>query len=195
MKKAVFLITICTVLACLTGCGAKMPAMAVDGTPWNKDWLTLGRILGMEEPGHGLTLRDSKSAKNMDYAAWSIGEAQPYVNSSGDETNLYDAQLVLLLAASDSAEDAQMSVDEWLALAADSYTITDTTQQTYNGQEFTVLTYTFSSDTSSFVHGISAFTTFDTWAISAEFACQDTFNEDAREVMADFLEHCHYAAR
>lgn len=194
MKKALLIIMICTMLSCLTGCGAEMPAMAVDGTPWSEDWITLGRTLGVEEPGHGLTLRDDKAARNMCYTAWSIGEAQSYVNTSGEETNLYDAQMVLLLAASDTSEEAQMSVDEWLAMAADRYTVTDTAQQTCNGQEFVVLTYTFSSDTSPFSHGVSAFTTFHNWAISVEFACQDTFEEDAWEIVKDFLEHCHYAA-
>lgn len=195
MKKTFLLIMICTMLACLTGCGLKMPAMAVDGTPWSKDWITLERMMGVEEPGHGLTLRDDKAARNMSYTAWSIGEAQPYVNASGEETSVYDAQLVLLLAASDTAEEAQKSVDEWLDMAADNYTVTDTAQQTCNGQEYTVLTYTFSSDTSSFARGVSAFSTFNTWAISVEFVCQDTFEEDAWEIMEDFLEHCHYAAK
>ncbi len=194
MKKAFLLVMICGMLAGLTGCGAQTPATAVDGTAWSKDWLTLGGALGVEEPGHGLTLRDDKAAKNMCYAAWSIGEAQPYVNASGNETNLYDAQLVLLLMASDTAEEAQMSVDEWLEMAADNYTIANTTQQTCNGQEFTVLTYTFSSETSPFARGVSAFTTYDTWAISVEFACQDGFEENGWEIMSDFLEHCHYAA-
>lgn len=192
MKKALRLIMIYTLLTCLTGCGAKMPAKAVDGTAWSEDWIMVGQSMGVEEPGHGLTLRDSKSAKNMDYTAWSIGEAQSYVNSSGEETNVYDAQLVLLLSASDTAEDAQISVNEWLDLAEEHYTITDMAQQICNGQEFTALTYTFSSG--PFSHGVSAFTTFDTWAISVEFACQDTFDENAWEIMTDFLDHCHYAS-
>ena len=194
MKKAFLLITICTILVCLTGCGAKTPDMAADGTPWNKDWLKLGPKVGVEEPEHGLTLRDEKSAKNMFYTAWSIGEAQPYVNASGNETNRYDAQLVVLMLSSDTVEDAQLSVDDWLDLAAENYTITNTAQQTYNGQEFTVLTYTFSSDTSAYARGVSAFAVFDTWAISAELACQDAFEGNAQEILADFLYHCHYAA-
>ncbi len=194
MKKTFLLIMICSVLACLTGCGARMPTAAVDGTPWSKDWITLGQTLGVEAPDHGLTLRDDKAARDMCYTAWSIGEAQPYVDASGEETDLYDAQLVLLLKLSGTAEEARINVDEWLDLAADHYTITDTAQQTFNGQEFTVLTYTFSSDTSPFARGVSAFSTFGTWAISAEFACQDTFEGDAGEIMADFLNHCHYAA-
>lgn len=194
MKKAILLVMICGMLAGLTGCKSELPAAAVDGTPWSEDWITLDRTMGVEKPGHGLTLRDDKAARNMSYVAWSIGEAQSYVNASGEETNLYDAQLVLLLLASKSEEEARLSVDEWLDLAADNYTITDKSQQTCNGQEYTVLTYTFSSDTSPFARGISAFTTFDTRAISIEFACQDTFEEDPWEIMADFLNHCHYAS-
>ncbi len=194
MKKAFLLIMLCAVLACTTGCGTQMPAMAVDGTPWSEEWITLARTMGVEEPGHGLTIRDNKAARNMDYIAWSIGEAQPYVNASGEETNLYDAQLVLLLMDSDTAEEAQMSVNEWLALAEDNYTITDTAQQTYNGQEFTVLTYTFPSDTSPYARGVSAFAAFDIWSLSVEFACQDSFEGNAGEIVEDFLTHCHYAA-
>lgn len=193
MKKTFLLIMICTMLACLAGCGTKMPDMAVDGTPWSKDWIRIGPPLGVEEPEHGLTLRDSKSARNMFYTAWSIGEAKTYVNASGAETNLYDAQLVLLLMSSDTAEEAQESVDEWLDMAGDSYTVADVSQQTYNGQEFTVLTYSFQAD-SPFARGVSAFTVFDTWAISAEFTCQDVFEGDVQEILADFLDHCHYAA-
>lgn len=194
MKKAFLLTAICVVLACLTGCGARLPAAAVDGTPWSEDWTTLGQTLGVEAPGHGLTLRDNKVAKNMCYAGWSIGEAQPYVNALGEETNLYDGQLVVLMMDSGTAEEAKASVEEWLALAADNYTAISTAQQTCNGQEFTVLTYAFPSDTSPFARGASAFTVFDTWAVSVEFACQDAFDENGTEILTDFLEHCHYAA-
>lgn len=194
MKKTVLLIIMCTLLACLTGCGTRMPAAAVDGAAWSEDWITLGETLGVEEPGHGLTLRDDKGAKNMHYIAWSIGEAQPYVNTSGEEASLYDAQLVLLLLDAGTAEEAQANVDEWLDLASDHYIVTGTAQQICNSQEYTVLTYSFPSDTSAFARGASAFTVFGGQAVSAEFACQDTFDGDAEEILVDFLSHCHYAA-
>lgn len=195
MKKRLLVIIICMTLMCLAGCAAGMPAEAVDGTPWSEDWITLGQTLGIEKPGHGLTLRDNKAARQMYYASWSIGEAQPYVNTEGNETNLYDAQLVLLLVYSDKAESAQVNVNEWLDLAKNSYTIADTSQQTYNGQEFTVLTYTLEPDTSPFAFGASAFSVYGPWAISAEFTCQDSFEGYAEEILADILEHCHYAAQ
>lgn len=193
MKQRIRMIFLCAALVCLTGCAAKLPAAAADGAPWSEDWTTLGQTLGVEATGYGLTLRDNKAARNMCFAAWSIGEAQPYTNADGEETDLYDAQLVVLLSDAGSAEGARASVDEWLELAADNYAITDTAQQTYNGQTFTVLTYTFPSGTSSFARGISAFTAYGGCAISAEFACRDNFAGDAGEILEDFLDHCHYA--
>lgn len=195
MKKAFLLILTAAMLACLTGCRSKTPAIAADGTPWSREWTSLGPTMGLEDPGHDMTLRDSKTAKNMYYTAWSIGEAQPYVNSSGSETNLYDAQLVFLLTSARSEEDAQISVEDLIGLAQERYTITDTVQQTCNGQEFTILAYTFPSDTSPFARGASAFAAFDTWSLSVEFVCQDSFEGDALEIMTDVLNHCHYAAK
>lgn len=194
MKKTVYFILLCAILVGLAGCGAKTPAMAADGTPWNKDWIMLGQKLGVEDPGHGFTLRDVKGAKNMYFTAWSIGEAQSYTNADGEENDVYDAQMVVLLVDSGSAEAARNSMDEWLGLAGDAYSIADTAQQVYNGQEFTVLSYTFSSENSPYARGASAFTIYGNYAISAEFACQDTFEEDEGEVLADFLSRCHYAA-
>lgn len=194
MIKKVLMIMISVTLLCMTGCAAGVPSEAVDGTPWSADWITLGHVLGVEKPGHGLTLQDDKAAKKMYYASWSIGEAQPYTTADGNETELYDAQLIFLVADSNTPASAQSSVNEWLDMAKNAYVITDTAQQTYNGQVFTVLTYTFASDSGPFAYGVSAFTAYGSCAISAEFSCQDTFEEDAGKILADVLEHCHYAA-
>lgn len=194
MKKTVFPILICGILSCLTGCGAQKPSMAADGTPWSGDWIMIGRKIGVEDPGRGFTLRDVKGARNMYFTAWSIGDARSYVSAESEETDVYDAQLVVLLLDSGSTESARASVDEWLDLAGDAYSVTDTAQYTCNGQEFTVLTYTFSSDTDPYARGASAFTVYDGCAVSAEFACQNTFEEDEVEVLTDFLNHFHYAA-
>ncbi len=50
------------------------------------------------------------------------------------------------------------------------------------------------SDTSPFARGVSAFAAFDIGSLSVEFACQDTLKENAGEISADFLTHCHCAA-
>lgn len=192
MKKKLVVFMLSIALLCAAGCAA--PSEAVDGTPWSADWITLGHVLGVEKPGHGLTLQDDKAAKKMYYASWSIGEAQLYTTSDGYETEVYDAQLVFLVADLKTAASAQSSVDEWLDMAGNTYAVTDATQKIYNGQEFTVLTYTFASEDSPFAYGASAFTAYGAYAISVEFSCQDTFEGNAGEILADVLEHCHYAA-
>lgn len=195
LKKSASILLACAAFALLTGCGVSCPEAAADGAPWSEDWITLGEVLGVEKPGDDMTLRDNKAAKNMCFASWSVGEAEPYTGSDGRETNLYDAQLVLLLSESKSADSAQASLDELLEMAKKEYVVSDTSSETYNGQEFTVLTYTFSSETAPFARGVSAFTAYGSWVISAEFSCRDTFDGDLGEMLETFLEHCHYAAQ
>lgn len=194
MKKNLLCVMLCIALLCLSGCGSKGPTTAADGTPWDDAWIMVGSKIGAEDPGADFTLRDMKGAKGLFFTSWSVGEARPYTNAQGEETDVYDAQLVLLVQEVSTPELAQTSVDEWLALAEDAYTVTATTQQTLGGQAFTVLTYDFPADTGSYARGASAFAIYETCAVSAEFACQDSFEGDAESVLTDFLEHCHYAA-
>lgn len=192
MKKTILCGFLCALLICLTGCGEKTPTVAEDGTPWSEDWVMVGQNMGVEDPGHGFTLQDVKGAKKMFFTSWSAGEARPHVDDQGEELDVYEAQLVLLLSVASSAESAQTTVDEWLTMAQDTYVITDTTQKVCNGRTFTILAYDFASDTSAYAHGASAFAVYDTNAISAELACQDTFEGDPVEILTDILEHCHY---
>ena len=192
MKKVVFCMILCVTLVSLTACGAKGPTVTADGAPWDDAWIMVGSKIGAEAPD--FTLRDVKGAKKMTFTAWSAGEAQPHTNAQGEESNVYDAQLVVLAVEAGTAEAAQASVDEWLSLAGGAYTVTDTAQQVLGGQAFTVLTYDFSSETSAYARGASAFAVYGGCAISAEFACQDSYEGDAAEVLTGFLENCHYAA-
>lgn len=194
MKKTVFCMMLCAILVCLTSCGAKGPTVTADGVPWDDAWIMVGSKIGAEAPGSDFTLRDVKGAKNMTFTAWSVGEAQPHTNAQGEESDVYDAQLVVLVVEAGTADAAQASVDEWLSLAGDAYTVTDTAQQVLGGQEFTVLTYDFSSEASAYAWGASAFAVYGGCAISAEFACQDSYEGDPAEVLTGFLENYRYAA-
>ena len=194
MKKTVFCMMLCAILAGLTACGAKGPTVAIDGAAWDDAWIMLGSKIGAETPGADFTLRDVKGAKKMTFTSWSAGEAQPYTGAQGEEGNVYDAQLVVLVVEAGTAEAAQATVDEWLSLAGETYSVTGTARQTCGGQEFTVLTYAFASDLSAYARGASAFTVYDGCAVSAEFACRDSYAGDPAEVLTGFLENCHYAA-
>ena len=194
MKKTVVCVMLCAILAGLTACGAKGPTVTADGAAWDDAWIMLGSRIGAESPGAGFTLRDVKGAKKMTFTAWSVGEAQTYTDAQGEENNVYDAQLVVLVVEAGTAEAAQANVDEWLSLAGETYNVDDTTQQILGGREFTVLTYGFSSETRAYARGASAFAVYDGCAISAEFACQDSYEGEPAEILTSFLENCHYAA-
>lgn len=196
MKRRMgFLICLASCL-CLAGCTASLPDRAADGTAWSDDWVTVGGIIGVDTPD-GLTPRENNealAANGMYYATWSVGEAEDYINADGDSAQLYDAQLYLLLAGYTDQDKAVDSAAEWLDLADDHYEVNSTETQTYGGQEFTVITYTFQSDTNPYARGASAFCVYRNYALSVELSCRDSFDGDPLETLSDFLERCHYAA-
>lgn len=196
MKKLIVLCVLAALCAALTGCGQMLPETAADGSSWNEDWVTVGSVLGVDTPA-GLTPRENNealAAKGMYYATWSIGEASDYVNEEGEEAELYDAQVYVLLAGYDAAEKAEESMEKWLAMASSQYAVTQTYSETYNGQPFTVLTYTYTSQTNPFARGASAFGVYRNYAISVEVSCQESFDGNELDVLIEFLKNCHYAA-
>lgn len=181
---------------CLTGCIAPPPpAQAEDGTEWSEDWVTVGGIVGIDTPD-GLDPRENNEAlavNGMYYATWSAGEAVPYVNEDGDDAQLYDAQIYLLLAGYSEAERAEETAAQWLELAQDQYAVETAETMTCSGRDFTVITYTYSSDANPYDRGASAFGVYRNYAISVELSCQDSFEGDPLETLTGFLERCHYA--
>lgn len=194
MKK---LLGLCLCMALLlTGCGRTAPPKAADGASWSEDWVALGRVIGVDTP-EGLTPRENSdvlSTKGMYYATWSAGEAVPYVNEDGEDAQLYDAQVYLLAAGYDSTQKAEETAAEWLAMAGEQYAVEETKTEMYNGQELTVITYTYTSESNPYSRGASAFGTYGNYAVSAELSCREGFDGDALETLENFLEHCHYAA-
>ena len=195
MKKCM----ICLFALCLllSGCAKNPPAKAADGTDWEEDWISLGGVLGVEEPGHGLTLRDNNEAlsvTDMYLASWTIGEGSPYVNEDGDEVVLYPARLDVLVYGRRDADAAQETLDDWTARQKETYEVNGTETQTRGGQEYMVSTYTCQSDANPYSRGISAFGAYQDYAISVELNCLDSFTEEEAEILRDFLDACHYAA-
>ena len=189
----------CLAVLCLllTGCAKSIPESAADGAAWDKGWTTLGGVLGVEEPGHDLELRDNNEAlsvTDMYLASWTIGEGAPYVNEDGDEVVLYPARLDVLVYGRKDADAAQQVLDEWTARQAETYDVTASQKQTCSGQDYTVSTYTCKSETNPYSRGVSAFGVYNDYAISAELNCLDSFTEDEAAILTDFLNICHYAA-
>ncbi len=191
--------TVCLLALCLTltACSKPAPAKAADGADWDESWITLGNILGVAEPGNDLTLRDNNDAlsvNDMYLASWTIGDGAPYINEDGDEVVLYPARLDVLVYGRRDEAAAREALEDWTARQGSTYDVNSTSEQTCNGQDYTVSAYTCKSDTNPYSRGVSAFGVYGSYAISAELNCQDGFDGDEKAILMDFLDRCHYAA-
>ena len=183
-------------LLVLSGC-SQYPEQAADGTPWDHNWTMLGSVLGVEEPGNGFSLLDNYSVltgEDIYYATWTAGEPTGYTNEDGEDVELYDAQLYLLAVGCADDTHAQQNQAEWIARQQETYTVTETWSETRNGQEYTLLAYECGSETNPYSRGVSAFTVYGTYAISAELDCQKDFTGQEREILLHFLDGCHYSS-
>ena len=179
----------------LSGC-SQYPDQAVDGTPWDASWTMLGSVLAAEEPGNGFTLLDNYSVltgEDIYYAAWVAGDPSAYTNEDGEDVEVYDAQIYLLAAGCADESYARQNQEDWIARQQETYTITETWSEKRNGQEYTLLSYTCGSETNPYQRGVSAFTVYGTYAISAELACQEEFTGQEQEILLQFLDGCHYS--
>lgn len=182
----------------LSGCGKAAPSGTADGAPWSGDWVSLGNILGVEEPGNDLSLRDNNEAlsvSDMYLASWTIGEAVPYTNEEGDEVALYPVRLDTLVYGCKSGDAARETLADWSARLAATYDITDIREETRSGQDYLITAYICRSETNPYDRGIAAFGVYGKYAVSAELNCQDNFTGDEAAILADFLDGCHYAVQ
>lgn len=180
----------------LSGC-SQYPDQADDGTPWDPNWTILGSVLGAEEPGNGFSLLDNYSVltgEDIYYAAWVAGEPTEYTNEDGEDVEVYDAQLYLLASGCADDTHARQNQEDWVARQQETYTVTETWNETRNGQDYTLLAYECGSETNPYDRGVSAFTVCGTYAISAELACREEFTGQEREILLQFLDGCHYSS-
>ena len=176
---------------------AEYPSRAADGAPWDESWVMLGSALGVEEPGNGLVLLDNNTALAADdtfLATWASGDPIPYVNADGDDAEIYEAQVYLLLMGCKDHENAAKNVESWIARTGETYAVTDTRAELCNGQEYTLLIYECSSDANPYGRGASAFAVFENYAVSVELNCLEEYPGDEAAILAAFLSGCHYSA-
>lgn len=195
IKKAAAVLLAGALCLGLAGCAGSPPERAADGLSWDEDWVTVGGMVGVDTPA-GMELRENNEAlavSGMYYATWSMGEAEPYTNEDGDDVALYDAQLYLLVDSYQSAAEAERTLTQWEDMASRQYTVSSSVEETHNGVDFAVIAYTFGSDTNPYARGVSAFGVYQDCAISAEFTCREGFDGDDAQLLAAFLDNCHYA--
>ena len=195
MKKRMALLLAGALCLGLAGCAAVPPEQAADGLDWEESWVTVGGMIGVDTPD-GMDARENNealAANGMYYATWSVGEGEPYTNADGEDAQLYDAQVYLLLAGYKSDEEAGDALDQWKGMAESRYAVGQAAQETHNGQDYTVITYTFDSEENPYARGASAYGVYCNFAVSVELACREGFDGDAGQLLAQFLDSCHYA--
>ena len=191
MKKLYTALLVLLLLLSLAGC-YESPAAAADVTPWEESWELIGTVMGVEAPGNGLTLMDNNgalAAMDMFYATWTIGEPVTITNEDGDEAQSYDAQLYLLADGNQTPEEAGETIESWISR----YNVLDTRSATCNGQKYTLVSYSFASETNPYTRGVSAFGVYETYAIAAELVCDAEYEGDLTLILTEFLEGCHRA--
>lgn len=190
MKKTAILCLILCLL--LSGCASSaLPETASDGTPWAKDWVNLGAILGVE-PMDGWTSQrneDVLAAEGMYFAAWSYGD--PSQNDSGE--TVYPAQIFLVISEQESDAEVSACLADWEALVQDRYTAGEAFEASCNSGDFDMIPYLFPEDSGNFTSGMIALGSHGNYAINAELSCRDDFTGDPGEVLTAFLKNIHYA--
>ena len=204
MKKkttVILLIVLCLVIAAVAAAaltaGKDYPSRAADGAAWDKSWEMLGPVLGLEEPGNGFTLQDNSAVLTADdifYATWTAGDSVPFTNEDGDEVQVYDAQLYLLAVGCADGENAQKAIDQWTERETASYEVRSTGTEICNGQSYALLYYDCGSDTNPYERGVTAFTVYGNYAVSAELTCRESFSGNEAAILSDILGRCHYSA-
>lgn len=177
----------------LGGCGGGGPGVTAEGLPWDSAWQMVGSLLGVDAPD-GVTQReysDILAASGMCYASWSMGPEEDHTTEDGQAATLYDAQYSLLLVEHTDSDAAQAAVDEWQTMAAQRYQVEQTLTQTHHQQPFAVLYYT--TPQGPYVAGASAFAVRGRYALCVEIGCRNALTDRAPELLAAFLEGCHYA--
>ena len=194
-----FALIICACVAAimLNSWKPKYPERAADGAAWDENWTILGNALGVEDPGSGFALQDNNSILTADdtyLATWTSGEPSPFVNADGDDADLYEAQLYLLLVGCRDAENAAIARDEWLEQEERTYSVLETRTENRNGQEYTILVYEVASDANPYARGATAFGTYKNYALTAELTCLADYAGDPAEILGAFLDGFHYNA-
>ena len=190
MKRLIAITVLCVLLA---GCAPSGPTNEELG--WDEDWARVGTLLGVE-PMDGFSLSENKDVMGiygLYYATWTAGEARDYTNADGDEAQVYDVQIYVLLQRSGSVDEAQTAVEDWMARERETYEAGETLTETYAGQKFDLIPLLQVGEDNPYTHGAAAFGVRGDWAISVELLCQDSFEDDVQACLTKFLSGFHYS--
>lgn len=199
MRRLAAIVTAAALCVILSACGRVVPETTVTGESWDESWILIGNSMGVETP-EGVDFLENNDAlgiQDMYYASWTIGEGESYTDAEGEESEMFDGQIYVLLSVCGSDVEAAESADEWMGLAEESYIVESTSECEYNGASYTVLSYAYgeeSDEENPYTHGVSAYGVCGNYAVSVELAYRDTLETPASEIMTSFLAECRFAA-
>ncbi len=176
----------------LTSCASGELDRAALG--WEEDWTAVGEIVASEqvagfEPSENL---DAMSASGLWYATWTSGEMEVRENDEGQRSEIYDAQIYLLIQEFKSGPKALAELEVWKNRERDSYACGDTVTGTYADVSFEILPLLEGAETNPYSHGAAAFGCFGNCSVCAELMCREEFAGDALEIMEGFLSGLHF---
>lgn len=189
MKKRLF----CWILAAallLTGCGAQQELPS----DWEESWTVVCPMLAVE-PLEGFSLHESNDALYLNgiyYATWAAGEPRLHTNEEGEEAEVFDAQIYVIVQEYRSADSATDGIAQWIAREKQTFDAGEETQVTRAGQAYTILPLLRGSESSPYSHGAAAFAVRGSWAVCVELLGADNYEADVTQILETFLNGFHF---
>ena len=191
MKKRIVSLFLMVALL-LSACGAKQELPS----DWEPDWAVVCPVLAVE-PFDGFTLHESNDALYLSgiyYATWVTGESRPHTNEEGEEAEVFDAQIYVIVQEYRNSDSAASGIAQWTAREKSTFEAGAEYTVVCNEQEYTVLPLTGGSENNPYRHGAAAFAVRDSWAICVEFLGAENYEADFEKALEEFLNGFHYAA-
>lgn len=191
-KKAIYLFTLFFfMLLPLTGCSL---SSELTNSEKNSDHFTIGNSLTIDNIENRFTLLDKKDTLASDgiyYASWGIGNLGESKEKE-DTTVEYDAHLYLLLFEGQNEKEAQNKKDSWLFSAKEAYDIIKEEEMDCKEQPYSIVSYNCKNENNSYTKGISAFSISGNHSICIELTSREIFEENLKETLTYFLNHCSF---
>jgi len=191
MKKRIASLVLTAVLL-LSGCGAKQELPS----GWETDWTAVCPVLAVE-PLDGFTLHESNDALYLSgiyYATCVTGESRPHTNEEGEEAEVFDAQIYVIVQEYRDPDSAAEGIAQWIAREKTTFEAGTQCSFVCNDQEYAVLPLAGGSENNPYRHGVAAFGLRNNWAVCVEFLGTEDYEADFENTLEAFLNSFHYAA-
>lgn len=191
MKKRIVCLFLMVALI-LSGCGAKQDLPS----DWESDWTVVCPILAAE-PFDGFNLHESNDALYLSgiyYATWVTGESRPHTNEEGEEAEVFEAQIYVIVQEYRNSDSAVAGISQWTTREKTTFEAGTEYTIVCNEQEYTILPLAGGSENNPYSHGAAAFALRDNWAICVEFLGAEDCGIDYEKTLEEFLNGFHYAA-